>query len=71
LCPFASAKPTDMAVASNAIAKVFSIISSSLDYAVKLYMNNNAGAKALDRGFSQNRLQGVLLRSSSVCLIAD
>ena len=29
--PFASAKPTDMAIARKAIAKVFSIISSSLD----------------------------------------
>jgi hypothetical protein len=30
LVPFASAKPTDMAVTSNATAKVFSMISSSL-----------------------------------------
>ena len=29
--PFASAKPTDMAIARKAIAKVFSIVSSSLD----------------------------------------
>jgi hypothetical protein len=48
LCPFASAKPTDMEVASNAIAKVLSMVCSSLDYAIKLYMSNNAGAKSLD-----------------------
>jgi len=30
ICPFAWAKPTDMAVASNAIAKIFSMVSSSL-----------------------------------------
>jgi hypothetical protein len=30
LAPFASAEPTDMAVASNATAKVFNMISSSL-----------------------------------------
>src|SRR5262249_38185851 len=29
--PFASAKPTDMAIARKAIAKVFSMVSSSLD----------------------------------------
>jgi hypothetical protein len=48
LCPFASAKPTDMAVTSNAIAKVFSMVCSSLDYAMKLYMSNNVAAKSLD-----------------------
>ena len=30
LCPFASANPTDMAVASNAMANVLSMVSSSL-----------------------------------------
>ena len=48
LCPFASAKPTDMEIASNTIAKVLSMVCSSLDYAIKLYMSNNAGAKSLD-----------------------
>jgi hypothetical protein len=43
--------------------------SSSQDCAVKLYMSNNARAKALDRGFSLNRLSGVLLPSSSVSLL--
>jgi hypothetical protein len=32
-----------MLIASSATAKVLSIVSSSLDYAVKLYMNNNDG----------------------------
>ena len=31
LCPFASANPTDMAVASNAMANVLSMVSSSLN----------------------------------------
>src|SRR5262249_52782674 len=56
LCPFASANPTDMAVTSNAIPNVLSIVSSSLLFAMKLYMSNNTDAKALDLGFSRNRL---------------
>jgi len=49
-----------MAVTSNAIPNVLSIVSSSLNYyAGKLYMSDNAGAKSLDPGFSRisrNRL---------------
>ena len=45
ICPFASAKPKDrakdMAVASKATVKVFSMVSSSLGWTVKPYTSQH------------------------------
>jgi len=55
LCPFASAKPADMAVASNAMAKVLSMVFSSLDFRRKNFIRANMsyrwGKSARPAGF--------------------
>jgi hypothetical protein len=68
LCPFASAKPTDMAVASNTMTNVLSMVSSSLKLGSETYlkqpepfMNGFGCLTVFSVGISWSRAAAVLL----------